>query len=613
LADEWFFLRSTWISSLKPEGLSQRESLLALDEHRVSGPGGRVQSASPDMRDSKAGTSVHEADAPKNRTIPMAEQSQNERTVDPLIQRLIDGSEDYNPPGPEKVIDGDFRPRVLLAGSNRTIEQFASELAKLLKEKQIFNHGGVVSVVDERTFVLRRMTPTRFRTWVECRGDIVCNTWVKVSGTNQLADASMSEETARAVLDCPTFIDGLREVVRVNTVRLPAKREENTVELLPVGYDAASKILTIETVSYDTELPAEDAVKVFEKLLKDTAFDPKDYNRSLSAATAMILAPFCDCMLSRFNQRPAFIVTANAEGAGKTMLVRMSICPVFGPAKLTPPPHVDSDKLTELLNSVAQSGAPYVVFDNWRGKIENAALEAFVTANQIGGRILGTSYTFDVEKQCLVFITGNQAIVGSDMRRRSMFINLFVREAKSEDRKVSEPIDELVILSRRSEILAACWAYVREWRDAKYPKSERRHLSFPEWGYMVGGILENMSYVCPLDSPTNDGDSMLQSFQALIVGAMTGVMTDEVYLSPSDLLDTCRNVGAFPWKIADTDPQEGKEKRAERASLAKYCELYKGRTFNIAIDDEPVSIGFDAIGQGHTREYKFTKRHNDTV
>jgi hypothetical protein len=516
-------------------------------------------------------------------------------------------AKDYTPAPTTKVIQGDFRPRVLLPGPHRTADMFAGELVKALEDKPIFNHGGIVSIVDDKTFALRRMTPTKFRTWIESDGDVVCNMWIGRGDNAELADMAMSEETAKAVLVSPRFIRGLREVARVNTVRLPVLRENGNIELLAPGYDLASKILTIETVDYHEDLSAEKAFAIFENLLKDTAFDPKDRMRSLSAATAMILAPFCECMLSRFDERPAFIVTANSEGAGKTMLVRMAICPVFGPAKLTPPPHIDSDKLTELLNSIAQSGAPYVVFDNWRGKIENAALEAFVTANQMGGRILGTSYTFDVEKQCLVFITGNQAIVGSDMRRRSMSVQLFVEEAKSEDRKVSEPINERIILSRRSEILAACWAYVRAWRDARCPKSQRRHLSFPEWGYMVGGILENLSYPCPLDPPPNDGDSILQSFQMLIAGVISGVIPDEVYVTPAQLLETARSVGAFPWKISDTEPQIDKEKRMESAALGRYCELYKGRRFTVPIQDRLVSIMFEAIGQGHTRRYKFTK------
>jgi hypothetical protein len=323
-------------------------------------------------------------------------------------------------------------------------------------------------------------------------------------------------------------------------------------------------------------------------------------------------------MLSRFDERPAFIVTANSDGAGKTMLVRMAICPVFGPAKLTPPPHVDSDKLTELLNSIAQSGAPYVVFDNWRGKIENAALEAFVTANQMGGRILGTSYTFDVEKQCLVFITGNQAIIGSDMRRRSIFIQLFVEEAKSEDRHVAEPINERLILSRRANILAASWAYVRAWRDAGCPAGERRHLSFPEWGYMMGGILEAASpadidsplYPSPLAPPANEMDSRLDSFRKIIESAFSQSVDDvsEIYFKPSELLELARSVGAFPWFLSDEEPGNDKEKRIERAAFARQCEYFKGRTFSIRAKDIEMRINFDAQGEQHTRKYRLLRK-----
>jgi hypothetical protein len=281
-----------------------------------------------------------------------------------LYKRILAAREDYNPDPPAVAIQGDFRPRVMLPGqSGRIIDDFALELAKHLRERSIFNHGGIVSIMDDRTFTLRRISPTKFRSWIESPedGSVVCQGFRGRGNDARLEDMSMSEECAKAVLESRRFINGLREVVRVNPVRLPVRRQAGGIELLPAGYDEESKILTIETVDYDKDMSAARATEVFEDLLKDTAFDPKDKIRSVSVATAMILAPYCDCMLSRFDERPAFIVTANSDGAGKTMLIRMAICPVFGPAKLTPPPHVDSDKLTELLNSIAQSGAPYVV------------------------------------------------------------------------------------------------------------------------------------------------------------------------------------------------------------------------------------------------------------
>src|SRR5207249_1873352 len=106
-------------------------------------------------------------------------------------------------------------------------------------------------------------------------------------------------------------------------------------------------------------LPLDEAKMVLRELLADTAFAPKDEERSMSAAISMMLSPFVDCMFNRFAIRPAFIVAANTEGAGKTMLVQLAIAPIFGTTKLTAPPAADNaDKLNELLNSIAQSGAP---------------------------------------------------------------------------------------------------------------------------------------------------------------------------------------------------------------------------------------------------------------
>jgi hypothetical protein len=518
------------------------------------------------------------------------------------IVQILAASKECTPLAETEVINGDSRPRVLLPGRNRLIDDFAEELARQLHEKPIFNHGGGASIVNDRNYTLQRILPATFRSWVEDAGGVVCQSRDREGNK---FDASMSEESAKVVLVSHAFVQGLREVVRVNTVRLPVMRSTGAIELLPIGYDAESKILTIETVKYDEAMDCSAAIDVFDNLLKDTAFDLEDRKRSVSVATAMILAPFVDCMISRFDERPAFIVTANSEGAGKTMLVRMAVNPVFGPMKITAPPLANSDKLGELLNSIAQSGALYVVFDNWRGKIENAALEAFVTANQMGGRILGTSYTFDVEKQCLVFVTGNQAVIGSDMRRRSLFIQLFVEEARPEDRVISEPINERIILSRRNEILAACWAYVRAWVDAKCPRSSRRHLSFPEWGYMVGGILENLGYACPTAPPATEFDNRLDSIHRLVEAAFNQAISDEIALSPGELREIARNIGAFvPWVLSQTEPERDSDKRSEWRKFANQCDPYRGRTFTIG--DQ--KINFDSKGQGDSKKYVLRKR-----
>jgi hypothetical protein len=80
---------------------------------------------------------------------------------------------------------------------------------------------------------------------------------------------------------------------------------------------------------------------------------------------------------------------------------------------------------------------------------------------------------------------------------------------------------------------------------------------------------------------------------------------NEIYRKPSDLLEIARNVGALPWKIASIRPTGDKDKRAERAALGRCLEINKGRKFTVRIGETVTKVKFEAIGQGHTRKYKF--------
>ena len=86
---------------------------------------------------------------------------------------------------------------------------------------------------------------------------------------------------------------------------------------------------------------------------------------------------------------------------------------------------------------------------------------------------------------------------------------------------------------------------------------------------------------------------------------------NEIYREPSELLKVARTVTGLSLKIADVEPAQDKDKRAERTSIGRYCEIYKGRTFTVRIDDSEFKINFDSIGQGHQRRYRF-RRINDT-
>lgn len=69
-----------------------------------------------------------------------------------------------------------------------------------------------------------------------------------------------------------------------------------------------------------------------------------------------------------------------------------------------------------------------------------------------------------------VLITGNGCSVSPDIRRRSLFVELFMEEEHAEDREFKRALDDRELLVLRSDILAALWAFVREWDIAERPK-----------------------------------------------------------------------------------------------------------------------------------------------
>src|SRR5262249_13143391 len=147
----------------------------------------------------------------------------------------------------------------------------------------------------------------------------------------------------------------------------------------------------------------ENAKATLDDLLKDFPFPNK---RSKAVAVAAMLTMFCATMLPKRALRPGFIYTANAPGAGKTLLCKFAIIPITGTCSLRTLPRKDETR--KVLDSLAIDASIYVIFDNIRGRIAGEDIEAFITSAEWDGRLLGESSRFRVDNVATVFLTGNQ-------------------------------------------------------------------------------------------------------------------------------------------------------------------------------------------------------------
>ena len=385
------------------------------------------------------------------------------------------------------------KPKVELPCDGRLLSQFAAEIGGHLKTCGLYERGGLAFIVNQQQNGLEVITPQMLRTLVE--NHLVCYR-IRNAGENEISlDRTMSEGDAKGVLSAQQFLRRLPKLEKLASTRLPVMRADNKIELLPEGYDSESLTLTIVQCEYDETLPLSEARNRIDDLLSEFCF--ADKGRSKAVAIAAKVTLFGIRLLPKGALRPVFIYLANAEGAGKTILAKCAISPVHGGVDTEGAPKDKTEIAKELLTAVME-GRSYTLLDNCKGHLDSAQLEAFVTSVRWKGRILGVSKSFCGENNVTVLITGNGCTVSPDIRRRSLFVELFMEQERAEDRKFKRILDDGEFLVMRPRILAALWALVREWDAAGRPKPSRTHTAFPRWAEIIGGIVEFAGYGCLL-------------------------------------------------------------------------------------------------------------------
>ncbi len=485
----------------------------------------------------------------------------------------------------------DSRPKVQLPGNNRLLSDFAKDLGKAICRADIFQRCGEVFIINERGDGLTRMMPDQMRSWLE--NYAVCYK-ICPSQSGELVHyrRTMSKDDAIGVLKSPQFISELREISRFNPVPMPVRRFGGRIVLLAPGYDDDSKIFTAENAPPVFEIfTPEMARGVINEMLSEFKF--ADVQRSKSIAVAAMLNVFAAAILPEKSLRPCFVYLANAEGAGKTLLVKLATVPVFGclPTGVLPK---DEEEMRKVLLSAVIEGSQVLCFDNFKGHLQSPALEGFLTAQDWSGRILGGQTTFRGENNVTVFVTGNGCTVSPDIRRRSLFCELFLEVERAEDRQFTNTLEVATLLERRTDILSALWAFIREWHNDMEPKPSRSHSGFPEWANTIAAIVEHAGYGCPLETPKieacadADGDDMRELVTTIIGDSVLKVVTFD------QLVTLAERCGLF--ERITSGLNSDKTRSSSRASLAKILRSYDKRQI--------ADFRFSLLGKGHSRRYQ---------
>ena len=458
----------------------------------------------------------------------------------------------------------DPRPKVRLSGENWLLSETAAALGQHLADKSLFVRNGEIVLLDASE--LRAVSAQTFRTLVEQH--VVCYRKRLFNGTHFEVNVTMRDEEARGIMASPQFKERLRCLSRVNLCRLPVFRATGKLELLPEGYDAASKTLTVSSVTYPEDMPLTVAVETINDLFGEFSF--ADGERSNAVAIAALVGLYAVQLLPEGALRPCFIVTKNAEGAGASTLVSCAVVPVIGRLP-TGVKSDEDDEMRKALTSAVREARLVMLFDNQKSRLSSAALEAFLSSPTWSDRLLGANQTFTGRNIATVFVTANGCTVSPDMRRRSLFIELHLEAERAEDRQFRRPLDLPTLLALRSNILASCWSLVRHWHTQGRPSPSRSHSAFPTWATVIGGIVEATGFACPMGTANvtvaadEDGEAMRRLVEA---------MQPDVRYTFVEIVELCRANECFDGLVGEP---EADMKIANRVTLARLLARYDDR------------------------------------
>jgi hypothetical protein len=180
------------------------------------------------------------------------------------------------------------------------------------------------------------------------------------------ARKTLAPEDASGLLRCPQFINRLRKIRMVSNVSLPVRRKNGSIELLPEGYDEESQILTRPTGETPATMTRDEAVAFLRELHSEFPFANGDAERAIAVSLSAVLTLFAYELLPPNATRPGFLYSANAPGAGKTLLAKIAVISRLGCAPVTF--HIEErDEMRKLLLAEAIAGKSVFFLDNVKG------------------------------------------------------------------------------------------------------------------------------------------------------------------------------------------------------------------------------------------------------
>jgi hypothetical protein len=202
---------------------------------------------------------------------------------------------------------------------------------------------------------------------------------------------------------------------------------------------------------------------------------------------AMLITPFMRRMINGCT--PVFFVAKPTPGTGGTLLGKLPML-IFDGNESAPMRYTQNEEEMQkaLLSAILETRS-HLFFDDVLD-FNNRSLLQSITAQEIGGRLLGSTRNVSRPNTFNWIGTGNNPNVGSEMERRICWIRLNAKTPDIQNRIYKHDDFPGFIRENRAKIIGYILTMIQYWIDVEMPTFEdRRRASFEDWSRKVGGVL----------------------------------------------------------------------------------------------------------------------------
>ncbi len=399
------------------------------------------------------------------------------------IQYIIESARDADPR---------YLPEIM--ANRQNLHAITEETIKALKksndaEPYMFLRGGPVRIErDDNGYVAtRELVPDRLRYELARIAK-----WYKLDKDGEREDAKPPMDVVRNILAAPSLpFPRLTSVVRTPTFASDGSLETAT------GYREKSRSYYDPNRAVDLmrvpNTPNQDDVSRAKNLILDELLGdfPFASDSDKAHAVSLLLLPFVRDMIH--GPTPLHLIEASTQGSGKGLLADALLYPSLGESVGIMPPPRDDEELRKNVTSRLAEGWSAVLIDNVYS-LRSAILAAALTAETWTDRMLGKNETVSLPVRWAWVATGNNAVVSTDIARRSIRIRLTPAEENPWLRdNFKHPNLKEWAAEHRGDLVWAALTLVQSWVSAEMPAADIVPLgSFESWSRVMAGILQHV-------------------------------------------------------------------------------------------------------------------------